>query len=162
MIKPFDIFGFGENGPKGRASGCLGHVVRAVPRRAGELQKVAKKFQGEPLVILGISLDSDEKEWNKFISKNEMTWLQSREKAQWRRCLMWQRFRTPSRFMRTECYRKNISATLHRRQTKETNCHCQSPAPSSDSRRKCRDQLEETTYKATTREVAGWYGHCVQ
>jgi thiol-disulfide isomerase/thioredoxin len=43
------------------------------------LQKVAKKFQGEPLVILSISLDKDEQKWKEFIGKNEMTWLQSRD-----------------------------------------------------------------------------------
>ena len=43
------------------------------------MQKVAKKFQGEPLVILSISLDNDEQKWKEFIGKNEMTWLQSRD-----------------------------------------------------------------------------------
>ena len=40
------------------------------------MQKVAKKFQGQPLVILSISLDKDEKAWKEFIAKNEMTWPQ--------------------------------------------------------------------------------------
>jgi thiol-disulfide isomerase/thioredoxin len=43
------------------------------------LQQVAKKFQGEPLVILSVSLDSDEKKWKDFVAKNEMTWLQYRD-----------------------------------------------------------------------------------
>ena len=43
------------------------------------LQKVAKKFQGEPLVILSVSLDSDEQKWKDFIVKNEMTWPQYRD-----------------------------------------------------------------------------------
>jgi len=43
------------------------------------IQKVAKKFQGEPLVILSVSLDSDEQEWKDFIVKNEMTWPQYRD-----------------------------------------------------------------------------------
>jgi thiol-disulfide isomerase/thioredoxin len=38
------------------------------------IQKVAKKLQGEPLVILSVSLDSDEQKWKEFIVKNEMTW----------------------------------------------------------------------------------------
>jgi thiol-disulfide isomerase/thioredoxin len=40
------------------------------------IQKVAKKFQGQPLVILSVSLDKDEKAWKAFIAKNEMTWPQ--------------------------------------------------------------------------------------
>jgi thiol-disulfide isomerase/thioredoxin len=43
------------------------------------MQKVAKKFQGQPLVILSVSLDKDEKAWKDFIAKNEMTWLQYRD-----------------------------------------------------------------------------------
>jgi thiol-disulfide isomerase/thioredoxin len=43
------------------------------------IQKVAKKFQGEPLVILSVSLDSDEQKWKEFIGKNEMTWPQYRD-----------------------------------------------------------------------------------
>jgi|SRR6267142_736463 len=43
------------------------------------IQKVAKKFQGEPLVILSVSLDSDEQKWKDFIAKNEMTWPQYRD-----------------------------------------------------------------------------------
>jgi thiol-disulfide isomerase/thioredoxin len=43
------------------------------------MQKVAKKFQGQPLVILSVSLDRDEKAWKDFIAKNEMTWPQYRD-----------------------------------------------------------------------------------
>ncbi len=43
------------------------------------IQKVAKKFQGEPLVVLSVSLDSDEQKWKDFITKNEMTWPQYRD-----------------------------------------------------------------------------------
>jgi thiol-disulfide isomerase/thioredoxin len=43
------------------------------------IQQVAKKFQGEPLVILSVSLDSDEQKWKEFITKNEMTWPQYRD-----------------------------------------------------------------------------------
>jgi thiol-disulfide isomerase/thioredoxin len=43
------------------------------------LQKVAKKFQGEPLVILSVSIDSEEQKWRDFIIKNEMTWPQYRD-----------------------------------------------------------------------------------
>ena len=40
------------------------------------IQKVAKKFEGQPLVILSVSLDSDEQKWKEFITKYEMTWPQ--------------------------------------------------------------------------------------
>lgn len=42
------------------------------------IREVAKKFQGQPLVILTVSLDSDEQKWKDFIAKNEMTWPQYR------------------------------------------------------------------------------------
>lgn len=47
----------------------------AMPR----IQKLAKKFQGEPLVILSVSLDQDEKKWKDYVTKNEMTWPQYRD-----------------------------------------------------------------------------------
>jgi thiol-disulfide isomerase/thioredoxin len=40
------------------------------------IQKVAKKFEGEPLVIISISVDTDQKKWKDFVLKNEMTWTQ--------------------------------------------------------------------------------------
>jgi thiol-disulfide isomerase/thioredoxin len=40
---------------------------------------IAKKFQGQPLVILSVSLDDNEDKWKAFISKNEMSWLQYRD-----------------------------------------------------------------------------------
>jgi thiol-disulfide isomerase/thioredoxin len=43
------------------------------------MQKVAKKFQGQPLVILSVSLDKDDKAWRAFVVKNEMTWPQYRD-----------------------------------------------------------------------------------
>ena len=43
------------------------------------IRDVAKKFQGQPLVILSVSLDSDEQKWKEFIAKNGMTWLQYRD-----------------------------------------------------------------------------------
>ena len=43
------------------------------------IRDVAKKFQGQPLVILSVSLDSDEQKWKEFIGKNEMTWPQYRD-----------------------------------------------------------------------------------
>jgi thiol-disulfide isomerase/thioredoxin len=43
------------------------------------MREIAKKFRGEPLVVLSISLDTDEQKWKEFIAKNEMTWLQYRD-----------------------------------------------------------------------------------
>ncbi len=43
------------------------------------MKEIAKKFQGQPLVVLSISLDGDEQKWKEFIAKNEMTWLQYRD-----------------------------------------------------------------------------------
>jgi len=43
------------------------------------MREIAKKFQGQPLVMLSISLDSDEQKWKDFVAKNEMTWPQYRD-----------------------------------------------------------------------------------
>ena len=43
------------------------------------MQQIAKKFQGQPLVVLSVSLDSDEKKWKDFITKNGMTWVHYRD-----------------------------------------------------------------------------------
>jgi thiol-disulfide isomerase/thioredoxin len=40
------------------------------------MQKIAKKFEGEPLVVLSVSLDQNEQKWKDFIAKNGMTWPQ--------------------------------------------------------------------------------------
>jgi thiol-disulfide isomerase/thioredoxin len=40
------------------------------------MQKIAKKFEGEPLVVLSVSLDDNEQKWKDFIAKNGMTWAQ--------------------------------------------------------------------------------------
>ena len=40
------------------------------------MQKIAKKFDGEPLVVLSVSLDQNEQKWKDFIAKNGMTWAQ--------------------------------------------------------------------------------------
>jgi len=40
------------------------------------MQKIAKKFEGEPLVVLSVSLDTDAQKWKDFIAKNQMTWPQ--------------------------------------------------------------------------------------
>ena len=43
------------------------------------MKSIAKKFEGQPLVILSVSLDRDENSWKEFIAKNEMTWLHYRD-----------------------------------------------------------------------------------
>jgi thiol-disulfide isomerase/thioredoxin len=40
------------------------------------IQQIVKKFDGQPLVVLSISQDSDQAKWKEFVGKNEMTWLQ--------------------------------------------------------------------------------------
>jgi len=40
------------------------------------VREIAKKFQGQPLVVLSVSVDSDEDKWKKFVASNEMTWPQ--------------------------------------------------------------------------------------
>lgn len=43
------------------------------------IRDVARKFQGQPLVVLSVSLDTDEQKWKEFIGKNEMSWPQYRD-----------------------------------------------------------------------------------
>lgn len=43
------------------------------------IRDIAKKFHGQPFVILSVSMDSDEFKWKDFVAKNEMTWLQCRD-----------------------------------------------------------------------------------
>jgi thiol-disulfide isomerase/thioredoxin len=43
------------------------------------MKEIAKKFQGQPLTILSVSLDNDEYKWKDFVAKNEMTWPQYRD-----------------------------------------------------------------------------------
>ena len=52
-----------------------GPCVNALPH----IQHIAHKFDGQPLVVLSISLDSDEAKWKSFVEKNQMTWLQVRD-----------------------------------------------------------------------------------
>ncbi|MGH9742579.1 MAG: redoxin domain-containing protein [Candidatus Acidiferrum sp.] len=43
------------------------------------MRKVVEKFEGQPLVVLSVSLDSDEQKWKDFIAKNGMAWFQYRD-----------------------------------------------------------------------------------
>ena len=45
------------------------------------LKKIAKEFEGQPLVMISVSWDSDEAKWKNFIAKHEMTWVQYRDKG---------------------------------------------------------------------------------
>jgi thiol-disulfide isomerase/thioredoxin len=47
----------------------------AMPR----IRAIAKKFEGQPLVILSVSLDADEQKWREYVAANQMTWLQYRD-----------------------------------------------------------------------------------
>ncbi|MGA1983868.1 MAG: redoxin domain-containing protein [Acidobacteriaceae bacterium] len=44
-----------------------------------EIQRIAGKFAGQPLVVLSISSDSDEAAWKTFVARNQMTWPQYRD-----------------------------------------------------------------------------------
>jgi peroxiredoxin len=46
--------------------------LAAVPH----IRDIARKFQGQPLVIISVSLDADPEAWQKFVAKHEMTWPQ--------------------------------------------------------------------------------------
>jgi len=43
------------------------------------VRDLARKFQGQPFVVLSVSLDDDDAKWKDFVNKNEMTWLQYRD-----------------------------------------------------------------------------------
>ena len=43
------------------------------------VHQLAKKFDGQPFVILSVSLDSDDQKWRDFVAKDEMTWLNARD-----------------------------------------------------------------------------------
>jgi thiol-disulfide isomerase/thioredoxin len=43
------------------------------------MRKIASKFDGQPLVVLSVSLDSDEEKWKEFVAKNGMTWMNCRD-----------------------------------------------------------------------------------
>jgi thiol-disulfide isomerase/thioredoxin len=43
------------------------------------LRQIAKRFEGQPFVVLSISLDNDDAKWKEFVGKNGMTWLQYRD-----------------------------------------------------------------------------------
>jgi thiol-disulfide isomerase/thioredoxin len=52
-----------------------GPCREALPR----IREIAHKFQDQPLVVMSISLDSDDAKWRDFVAKNGMTWIQGRD-----------------------------------------------------------------------------------
>lgn len=49
------------------------------PRVLPRLRDLAKKFQNQPLIVLGVSADYDERAWKSFMEKNDMPGLQYRD-----------------------------------------------------------------------------------
>jgi thiol-disulfide isomerase/thioredoxin len=43
------------------------------------IKELVKKFDGQPLVVISISLDEDEPTWKSFIAQNSMNWIQYRD-----------------------------------------------------------------------------------
>jgi thiol-disulfide isomerase/thioredoxin len=43
------------------------------------IKQIAHRFEGQPLVVISVSLDDDEAKWKEFVAKNQMTWLQTRD-----------------------------------------------------------------------------------
>jgi thiol-disulfide isomerase/thioredoxin len=43
------------------------------------LKEIAKEFEGQPLVVISISLDADEATWKSFVAQNGMVWTQYRD-----------------------------------------------------------------------------------
>jgi thiol-disulfide isomerase/thioredoxin len=52
-----------------------GPCREALPR----IHELAQRFQGQPFVVVSISMDKDETKWKEFIAKNGMTWMQYRD-----------------------------------------------------------------------------------
>jgi len=43
------------------------------------VKTIANKFQGQPFVVVSISMDRDEAKWKEFVGQNGMTWMQYRD-----------------------------------------------------------------------------------
>src|SRR5262249_49259119 len=95
------------------------------------MRSIAKNFQGQPLVILSVSLDTDDQRWREFIEKNGMTWLHYRDGG----------FTGPlSRMFGVDAIPHTFTLTpmcapgrphwrcFYRRQTEETRVSCPRPA----------------------------------
>src|SRR5580704_2161508 len=82
------------------------------------MKDIAKKFNGQPLVILSVSLDENEQTWKEFVAKNgrigrNIATLASRGRLLEASPLP--RFHTHSRSTLTECFRMSTSGTLRSR-----------------------------------------------
>jgi thiol-disulfide isomerase/thioredoxin len=49
--------------------------INALPH----VRYIARKFAGQPFVLLSVNLDPDENVWRQFVAKHDMTWLQYHE-----------------------------------------------------------------------------------
>ncbi len=49
--------------------------VAALPH----IQEIARRFEGQPLVVISVSFDNDDAKWRAFVAKNHMTWVQIRD-----------------------------------------------------------------------------------
>ena len=45
------------------------------------IRDIAKSFSSEPLIVMSISIDTDEAKWKDFVAKNGMTWGQYRDSS---------------------------------------------------------------------------------
>jgi thiol-disulfide isomerase/thioredoxin len=52
-----------------------GPCREALPR----VREIARKFQGQPFVVVSISMDTDDTKWRDFVAHNGMTWMQYRD-----------------------------------------------------------------------------------
>lgn len=52
-----------------------GPCREALPR----VKEIARKFQGQPFVVVSISMDKDDAKWKDFVAHNNMTWMQYRD-----------------------------------------------------------------------------------
>jgi thiol-disulfide isomerase/thioredoxin len=52
-----------------------GPCIKTLPN----IKKIAQKFDGQPFVVLSISMDADDAAWKAFVAKNGMTWMQYRD-----------------------------------------------------------------------------------
>jgi thiol-disulfide isomerase/thioredoxin len=43
------------------------------------VKQIVHRFEGQPLVVISVSLDDDAAKWREFVAKNQMTWLQTRD-----------------------------------------------------------------------------------
>jgi thiol-disulfide isomerase/thioredoxin len=43
------------------------------------VKEIAHKFAEQPLVVISISLDTDDTKWRDFVAKNQMNWVQTRD-----------------------------------------------------------------------------------